>query len=368
MKQTKIVGVANNCSSTSSGGSKKSTLLRNLGKNDVVFGTKGNGRNEVFLQLLEEHAALYVKSSKFDKMGLIQELIRDWKGNFYFLNPKTNELGLARENSSSSNNNNNKRGSDTVETSNPSTSSKLYTSVRRMMNYVVAKNNYQYVQQSSSPTIRVNSQVTAQEKQRKRSTSLQPVKSKKKRKQAPSSSSDTPKKSKKTKTFTKKQPVTTDVPPVASVSLESTRFESLSPIPMTSSSSSAIKELRAPLLVTPEPSPRTFQQVRADENVGIHAVFPTNHTLVTPSAIELPSTFASKPPSISRGNLVRPASTPWSVAYRKPTVSLPSTQVMDRQYVHSLEDRAIHTLVSLSTASWTEDNDDNDEPEYGLFY
>ena len=48
---------------------KKALMLRNLGTTDVVFGTKGNGRNEVFLQLLEEHAERYVKSSKFEKMG-----------------------------------------------------------------------------------------------------------------------------------------------------------------------------------------------------------------------------------------------------------------------------------------------------------
>jgi hypothetical protein len=362
MKQNKIVAVANKSGATFGGISKKSGLLRNLGKNDVVFGTKGNGRNEVFLQLLEEHAALYVKSSKFEKMGLIQELIRDWKGNFYFLNPKTNELGLARENCSS---NNNKRGSDATGQSNPSTSSKLYTSVRRMMNYVVAKNNYQYVQ----PTIRVNSQVAAQahEKQRKRSTSLQPFKSNKRKQTSSLDASE--KNKKKTKISSKKQIVKTDKPPVASVTLYSTRFESLSPIPMTSSLSSATKQHRAPLLVTPEPSPRTFQKVRSDNDVGIDTAFPTKHTIETPSDIELPSTFASKLPVISRGHLVRPASTPWAVACRKPVVTLPK-KMMDRQYVHRLEDTAIHTLVSLSTASWTEDkkDDGNVEAECGLFY
>jgi hypothetical protein len=118
-------------------------------------------------------------------------------------------------------------------------------------------------------------------------------------------------------------------------------------------------------LVTPEPSPRTFQQVRTDENVGIYTAFQTKHK-ESLSTIELPSTFASMPPTMNRENVIRPASTPWVVACRRSAVTLPK-KMMDRQYVHRLEDTAIHTLVSLSTASWTEDNDD-DEAEYGLFY
>lgn len=60
--------------------------LHNLGVNDVVFGTKGNGRNEVFLKVLERHSEQYVQLSKFQKMGFIQHIIREWKGNFYILN------------------------------------------------------------------------------------------------------------------------------------------------------------------------------------------------------------------------------------------------------------------------------------------
>eukprot|EP00532_Pseudo-nitzschia_australis_P001876 CAMPEP_0168193632 /NCGR_PEP_ID=MMETSP0139_2-20121125/18714_1 /TAXON_ID=44445 /ORGANISM="Pseudo-nitzschia australis, Strain 10249 10 AB" /LENGTH=342 /DNA_ID=CAMNT_0008117009 /DNA_START=46 /DNA_END=1074 /DNA_ORIENTATION=- len=101
-------------------------LLHNLEESDVVFGTKGNGRNEVFLKVLESHSGLYIQLSKFQKMGLIQQIIRDWKGNFYILNSKTNDLHLAK-----------KRDHD-LSTTDPS-SKKLYTSVRRMMNYVNSK-------------------------------------------------------------------------------------------------------------------------------------------------------------------------------------------------------------------------------------
>ena len=101
-------------------------LLHDLEENDVVFGTKGNGRNEIFLKVLESHSEQYVQLSKFQKMGLIQNIIRDWKGNFYILNSKTNDLSLAK-----------KKDHD-LSTTDPS-SRKLYTSVRRMMNYVNSK-------------------------------------------------------------------------------------------------------------------------------------------------------------------------------------------------------------------------------------
>ncbi len=101
-------------------------LLHSLEESDVVFGTKGNGRNELFLRVLESHSEQYMQLSKFQKMGLIQKIIRDWKGNFYIMNPKTNELFLA------------KRKDQALSTTDPS-SRKLYTSVRRMMNYVNSK-------------------------------------------------------------------------------------------------------------------------------------------------------------------------------------------------------------------------------------
>jgi len=101
-------------------------LLHNLEESDVVFGTKGNGRNEIFLKVLESHSEQYVQLSKFQKMGLIQKIIRDWKGNFYIMNSKTNDLCLAK-----------KKDHD-LSTKDPS-SRKLYTSVRRMMNYVNSK-------------------------------------------------------------------------------------------------------------------------------------------------------------------------------------------------------------------------------------
>lgn len=101
-------------------------LLHNLEETDVVFGTKGNGRNEIFLKVLESHSKQYMQLSKFQKMGLIQKIIRDWKGNFYIMNSKTNDLCLAK-----------KKDHD-LSTTDPS-SRKLYTSVRRMMNYVNSK-------------------------------------------------------------------------------------------------------------------------------------------------------------------------------------------------------------------------------------
>ena len=101
-------------------------LLHNLEENDVVFGTKGNGRNEMFLKVLEDHSEQYVHLSKFQKMALIQEIIREWKGNFYIMNAKTNDLCLAK-----------KKDHD-LSSTDPS-SRKLYTSVRRMMNYVNSK-------------------------------------------------------------------------------------------------------------------------------------------------------------------------------------------------------------------------------------
>jgi hypothetical protein len=106
-------------------------LLHNLGENDVVFGTKGNGRNEVFLKVLERNSEQYIQLSKFQKMGLIQQIIREWKGNFYILNSKTNDLCLAKKNNHE------------LSTTDPS-ARKLYTSVRRMMNYVNSKNQRQH--------------------------------------------------------------------------------------------------------------------------------------------------------------------------------------------------------------------------------
>jgi len=104
--------------------------LHDLEENDVVFGTKGNGRNEIFLKVLERNSEQYVQLSKFQKMGLIQKIIRDWKGDFYIMNSKTNNLCLAK-----------KKDHD-LSITDPS-SRKLYTSVRRMMNYVNSKSQRQ---------------------------------------------------------------------------------------------------------------------------------------------------------------------------------------------------------------------------------
>jgi len=114
--------------------------LHNLGENDVVFGTKGNGRNEVFLKVLEKHSEQYMQLSKFEKMGLIQHIIREWKGNFYILNSQTNGLCLAKK-------------KDNELSTTDQSSKKLYTSVRRMMNYVNSKNLRQHQQPSQYETL-----------------------------------------------------------------------------------------------------------------------------------------------------------------------------------------------------------------------
>lgn len=136
----------------------KNNVLHDLNEFDVVFGTKGNGRNEIFLQVLEDHSDQYKQLSKFQKMSLIQQLIRDWRGDFYVLDSKTNELCLVKKKTTkasviSSNtqtdhhSNHDDGGSvsqdDTHESEDDKNisamSGRLYTSVRRMMNYVITK-------------------------------------------------------------------------------------------------------------------------------------------------------------------------------------------------------------------------------------
>lgn len=117
-----------------------SKVLRDLNGFDVVFGTKGNGRNEVFLRVLEDHSEQYKQLSKFQKMGLIQQLISNWRGNFYVLDSKTDQLSLVQTKSKTAT----KIGVDQCanhdhEPEGSALSGKLYTSVRRMMNYVIAK-------------------------------------------------------------------------------------------------------------------------------------------------------------------------------------------------------------------------------------
>ena len=154
-----------------SGRRGRNFLLHNLEKNDVVFGTKGNGRNEIFLKVLESHSEQYMQLSKFQKMGLIQKIIRDWKGNFYIMNCKTNDLCLA------------KKMDHDLSTTDPY-SRKLYTSVRRMMNYVNSKIQRQphHPERSkrvdSSPMISTSSMVglTIQASHISSSTSILPKK------------------------------------------------------------------------------------------------------------------------------------------------------------------------------------------------
>lgn len=331
--------------------SQKALVLRNLGQTDVVFGTKGNGRNEVFLQLLEEHAGLYVKSSKFEKMALIQRLIRDWKGNFFFLNPKTNELSLAREKSNSSDSDSSSADSD-EEASLPSTSSKLYTSVRRMMNYVVAKNNYSYVQQPSAA-----------------SASPKRTSTKTKKRKDISSLDDAPalKKSKKNKTKAASTTVAAAAAPMTTTSPFVTRSDAVvSPVPLMGSSK------RVPMLVTPEPSPRTLQDKLQQTHQKARA-FPENGTL------HFPTTFVSSPaaPPSSHGcngngngastrKLIRPASTKMTV---DSSFLMTPKRLIDTKTIGRLEDTAIYTLVSLSSASWSEDGSgEQGSDSLGLYF
>ena len=126
-------------------------LLHNLEKNDVVFGTKGNGRNEIFLKVLESHSEQYMQLSKFQKMGLIQKIIREWKGNFYIMNCKTNDLSLA------------KKMDHNLSSTDPY-SRKLYTSVRRMMNYVNSKIHRQPYHPEQSKSIKSSSVISISSK------------------------------------------------------------------------------------------------------------------------------------------------------------------------------------------------------------
>ena len=84
---------------------------------DVIFGTRGNGGNSIFIKRLEETSDHYSSLTKFEKMDFIRQLITDWHGRFYMMTPD-GDCTLVRD---------------------ASPNSKLYTSVRRMMNYVVKK-------------------------------------------------------------------------------------------------------------------------------------------------------------------------------------------------------------------------------------
>jgi hypothetical protein len=81
---------------------------------------EGNGGNSSFLSRLEETADLYGKLSKFEKMECIKKIIADWHGRFFIITPDGSCSQVWAD----------------VDTS---PSSKLYTSVRRMMNYVIKK-------------------------------------------------------------------------------------------------------------------------------------------------------------------------------------------------------------------------------------
>lgn len=98
---------------------QEETSLEDFRTSDVIFGTRGNGGNSSFLIRLEETADHYSRLSKYEKMECIKTIIADWHGRFFIITPD---------------------GSCTqVFDFEASPSSKLYTSVRRMMNYVIKK-------------------------------------------------------------------------------------------------------------------------------------------------------------------------------------------------------------------------------------
>ena len=77
------------------------------------------GGNTSFIRRLESKAVAYTRLSKFEKMDCIKDLINGWDGRFFMVEPGSGSCTVVRDSSPSS---------------------KLYTSVRRMMNYVVKKN------------------------------------------------------------------------------------------------------------------------------------------------------------------------------------------------------------------------------------
>lgn len=95
------------------------TELEDFRNSDVIFGTRGNGGNSTFLHRLEETADRYSRLSKYEKMECIKNIISNWHGRFFIITPDGN-------------------CSQVLEFE-ASPSSKLYTSVRRMMNYVIKK-------------------------------------------------------------------------------------------------------------------------------------------------------------------------------------------------------------------------------------
>jgi len=95
------------------------TSLEDFRTSDVIFGTRGNGGNSSFLSRLEETADHYSRLSKYEKMECIKTIIADWHGRFFIITPD----GSCSQ----------------VYDFEASPSSKLYTSVRRMMNYVIKK-------------------------------------------------------------------------------------------------------------------------------------------------------------------------------------------------------------------------------------
>jgi hypothetical protein len=330
--------------------SSKSSLLRNLGEYDVVFGTKGNGRNENFLRFLEDSASLYVQSSKFEKMSLIQKLIRDWEGNFYFLNQATNELCLAKGKKKSPHDMGGSQ--DGVERHDLMTpgedpakkSSKLYTSVRRMMNYVVAKNHHEL-----SPKPQPKPQQRPQGKKPSAAAQASGKNISAKKRKQPSAVASSNKRKKKIKTSSAKA-----IP----------RSDATSPIPISAYGGvygAASKEKssimfahpkRGAMLVTPEPSPRGvfLPAVSIEERVTNRS----QHGSL--SRLELPRTLV--PLSVrplDQGNIFHStsriaANTPDMAATPPSIKSIPSA---DNEYIGEMEGSAIASLLSLSSASWS---------------
>jgi hypothetical protein len=320
-------------------------LLHNLGENDVVFGTKGNGRNEVFLKVLERNSEQYIQLSKFQKMGLIQQIIREWKGNFYILNSKTNDLCLAKKNDHE------------LSTTDPS-ARKLYTSVRRMMNYVNSKNQRQHQtpppRQHETPTTAVPTTAVSSRTSSTSTKSIPQVRKERIKKE----NNNNKNKKRKTVPATSTNPGPTQNKRVITMNTTTAYINhdhhSILPrsdigFPYSSASTNNNMNIAAPqrsrTMVTPEPSPRTIFSflppptsssspfTRPDAHPSIGIPLPQDTSVLTPSS-------SSLPPSKETANAV-------SAKYRNFNNSTADN------IIGNMEESAILALAYLASSSST---------------
>ena len=121
---------------------------------DLQFGTRGNGGNANFIRTLEEKSTLYTQLSKFEKIDCIQQVITNWDGRFFILQAD-GSCCMVRD---------------------ISPSSKLYTSVRRMMNYVVKKNELMGDRASNGGSKKKSSKKKQQQDKKKKTGTKQNLK------------------------------------------------------------------------------------------------------------------------------------------------------------------------------------------------